>query len=72
MAQNSLLGDRIEQLTRHESLEADNFVGADVDPFGMGSGQADDAVPVLVECQKACNLGFFPAHDICRRQLLDA
>ena len=44
MTQDRSLSQKVIHLTRHGGFKADNFLGTDMSPLGMRSGQANDAL----------------------------
>ena len=58
VAENGVFSDGCEELTRHEGLETDDLAGADRGPFGMGAGQAEDAVEARVAGRGSRRSGF--------------
>ena len=72
MAQDRFGAKQRKQLSGHEGAETDHFTGADLHPFGMGSGQTDDTVPTRILSEEARNLGFFAPHYVCWFVLFEA
>ncbi len=64
MAQHRVLREQREHLAGHEGAKAHDLARADLRPFGVRAGQADDAVEVGLRGQKPGDLGFLAAHHV--------
>ena len=66
------VGEEGEDLAGHVAGEADDLAGGDVHPFGVGAGQAGDAVEAGLAGEEAGDLGLLAAHDVGRGVLAQA
>ena len=64
LRQAAVLGQEGKKFARHGGLEADYFSCADLHPFAMRAGQADDTIEGRCRGQKTGKLGLFTAHHI--------
>ena len=63
MTQDRSLSHKVIHLTRHGGFKADDFLGTDMGPLGMRSGQANDALERGMRGQKSRYLGFLASQN---------